>query len=447
MRIGNLLWSVFLFGKVASAESENWPQYRGVQASGVSAVAGPTSWDLESGENVAWKTPIPGLAHASPILWGDRVLVATAVGASEPELRIGVYGDIEPVEEDEEQRWRLLALDKETGDVLWDRLGHVAVPRVKRHTKATHCNSTPATNGEHIVAFFGSEGLFCFDWEGQLIWRKDLGPLDAGFFRVKTAQWGFGSSPALHDGTVVVQCDVQEGSFLAAFRIEDGEELWRTERSDVPTWGTPTIYEGEDRTQVLVNGWHHIGGYDLASGEEVWKLDGGGDIPVPTPIVGDGLVYLTSAHGRTRPMRAIRLTAKGDITPESVEDTNEFIAWVHPKKGSYMKTPVLVGDYVFNSDTVGVARCFDAKTGEVYYEERLERGAGGFTASPVAAGALVYYTSETGRVYILPAGPEFEVLATNELDETCLSTPAVADGVLFFRTRGHLVAIRQDSLN
>lgn len=438
---------VLLVGRFAAVASENWPQFRGPQARGVSAVAAPTSWDVAAGRTVAWKAPIPGLAHASPIVWGDRVFVATAVGETEGELRIGLYGDIEPVVEDEVYKWRLLALDKESGDVIWDQLALEARPRVARHTKATHCNSTPATDGRHIVSLFGSEGLFCFSWDGELLWRKDLGPMDSGFFRVKSAQWGFGSSPVIHEGKVIVQCDVQEGSFLAAFRVEDGEELWRTAREDVPTWSTPTIHSSESGSQALVNGWRHSGGYDLETGAEIWRLDGGGDIPVPTPILGHGMVYLTSAHGSFRPIRAIRLTATGDITPESIEEANDAIAWVHPRKGSYLKTPVLVGDYIFSLDTIGIARCFDALNGEVLYEERLDRDAGGFTASPVCAGDHLYFASETGTVYVVPAKPEFEILATNELGETCLSTPAISDGTLYFRTRHHVMAIGEKELD
>ena len=424
------------------ASETNWPQFRGPHASGVAeGFSTPGSWNVATGENLRWRTDIPGLAHSSPIIWGNRVYVSTAVMPGNPKLKVGLYGEIDPVEEKEAVQWRLLALDKNTGKVLWNTLVFEGIPRIKRHPKSTHCNSTPVTDGEHIVAIFGSEGLFCFDTNGKSLWRKDLGPMDSGYFEVPSAEWGFGSSPVIHDGKAIVLCDVLTNSFLAAFDVADGKELWRTARDDVPTWGTPTIVETGHRQQILANGWHHTGGYDLASGKELWKLDGGGDIPVPTPIFGHGLIYLTSAHGRIHPMRAVRPEATGNITPSEIAHTNEFIAWVHPRQGNYMQTPILVGDYLYGCADYGVVTCFDAKTGKIQYSERLGDGGQGFTASPVAADHKLYFTSELGNVFVLPAEEKFSVAATNHLGETCMSTPAISAGTLFFRTREHLVAI------
>lgn len=422
--------------------AENWPQFRGPNASGLATnVALPVRWNVESGENIRWKTPIPGLAHASPIVWGDRVYVATAVKPGQSELRVGLYGDIKSVDEKEPNQWRLLALDRVSGKVLWNTLAHEGIPRVKRHTKATHCNSTPATDGQRIVAIFGSEGLFCFDTDGKLAWKKDLGPMDSGYFQSPTAQWGFASSPVIHEGKVVVQCDVQKDSFLAVFDLADGRELWRTPRKDVPTWSTPTIAKVGTQTHILVNGWHHTGGYDFATGKEIWKLDGGGDIPVPAPVLGDGVAYFTTAHGRFRPMQAIRLEARGNITPAEPGATNAAIAWAHARQGNYMQTPILVGAHLFGCLDNGVVTCFDAQTGAIKFSERLVPGGQGFTASPVSDGRHLYFPSEVGNVFVVPAGGSFRIAATNTLGETCLSTPAVSDGALLFRTRGHLVAI------
>ena len=419
-----------------------WSQFRGHRASGLLAGAGlPTRWHVGKQENVRWQTGIKGLGHASPIVWGDRVYLATAVTGGVQELDVKFRGDVGSASDNGVQQWRLLAIDKATGAVLFNKVGFEGKPKVKRHTKATHCNSTPTTDGKNLVAIFGSEGLFCFDMEGELRWRKDLGPMDAGWFRVKTAQWGFGSSPVIHDGKVVVLCDVQEGSFLAVYRLEDGKELWKRERKDVPTWGTPTIVEHEGKTQILVNGWHHTGAYDFESGEEIWKLQGGGDIPVPTPVTAHGNVFLSNAHGRHSPMRAVRLSARGEITLRKVDDTSEHIPWVHGRKGAYMATPIVVGKNLYSCDGGGVLTCFDAVSGEIHYRERIGQGGGGFSASPVSDGRHLFFAGETGKVFVVKAGDEFSVVAENELDDTCLASPALAGGMLFFRTRFKLIAI------
>ncbi|MHC4811313.1 MAG: outer membrane protein assembly factor BamB family protein, partial [Planctomycetota bacterium] len=283
----------------------NWPSFRGPAAAGVGDGTTVTEWDVETGTNLLWKTAIPGLGHSSPVIWGDRIFVTTAVPKSgTSELKVGLYGDIAAHTDDRAHAFKLLAIDRRGGEILWQRDAHVGVPRVKRHLKASHANSTPATDGERVVAFFGSEGLYAYDLDGKLLWKKDLGVLDSGFFQVPTAQWGFASSPVLHDGKVIVQVDIQKGSFVAAFDAADGRELWRTPRDEVPTWSTPAVapYTGGDEPslQVVANGWKHIGGYDLESGRELWKLVGGGDIPVPTPVHADGRIVVTSAHGAQR---------------------------------------------------------------------------------------------------------------------------------------------------
>ncbi|MDA0347386.1 MAG: PQQ-binding-like beta-propeller repeat protein [Verrucomicrobia bacterium] len=427
-------------GNAQQTSENNWPQFRGYQANGLDLrKPTPTEWNVESGQNVLWQTPVSGLAHSAPIIWGERIYVTTAVGPGEAELKIGLYGDIAAAEDQGLHQWRLLAIDRKTGQVIFDKLGHEGIPRSVRHTKGTHCNSTPATDGEHIVAYLGSEGLFCFDMDGDLVWKKDLGSMDAGYFKVKTAQWGFASSPVIHDGKVVVQCDVQEGAFLAVFDLESGEEVWRTPRSDVPTWSTPTVVEVQGRMQILVNGWHHTGAYDFESGDEIWKLDGGGDIPVPTPILGDGMAYFTSAHGVFRPMRGIQLTAKGDITPPTIEDTNEAISWVHHRRGNYMQTPILIGDHLYGCDDRGALTCFNPIDGEILFSERLKDN--GFTASPVSDGNHIYVTSEFGKVWVLKVGDAYDEISINDLGDNCLATPAIAQGTLYFRTQHSLLAI------
>jgi outer membrane protein assembly factor BamB len=437
-------WKLLVLSMVLTSHAlaGNWPQFRGAQASGLdTSAAAPVHWNVASGENVRWRTQVAGLAHSSPILWGDRVFLTTATASARADLKVGLYGDIGSADDQGTHQWHLLALDQGTGKVLWDKVEHEAVPRVKRHPKSSHCSSTPATDGSHIVAIFGSEGLFCFDMEGSRLWSKDLGPMDSGFYVVRDAQWGFASSPVIKDGKVIVLCDVQTNSFVACFNLTDGKEVWRTPRTDVPTWGTPAVVDAAGQIQVLVNGWHHTGSYDFATGKEIWSLDGGGDIPVPTPIVANGLAYFTSAHGQSRPIRAIRLNARGNITPADPGATNAAIAWAHARRGNYMQTPIVVGDHLYACFDTGVLTCFDAQTGAVQYSERLGGGAEGFSSSPVSDGRNIYFGSELGHVFVVPAGKTFSIVATNALDETCMATPALSAGTLFYRTREQLVAI------
>jgi outer membrane protein assembly factor BamB len=316
------------------------------------------------------------------------------------------------------------------------------VPTIKRHTKSTHANSTLATDGEHLVAMLGSEGLYAFDMQGNQLWKKDLGVLDSGFFMVPEAQWEFASSPVIHEGTLVIQADVQKGSFIAAFDVKTGREKWRTPRNDVPTWSTPTIHTVNGRTQIVVNGWHHTGAYDFETGREIWQLDGGGDIPVPRPVAGGGLVFITNAHGRLSPVYAIRETATGDISLKPGETTNEHVAWSVPRGGAYMITPVLYDGLLYVSRNNGVFKAFEAASGREVYEQRLGDGTTGFTASLVAADGKVYFSSEDGDVFVVKAGREFALLAKNPVGEILMATPAISEGALYFRTDKSLVAVK-----
>jgi outer membrane protein assembly factor BamB len=422
----------------------DWPQFRGILATGIAeGYPLPSSWDIAKGQGLSWKTPIPGLGLSSPIVWGDLVCLSTAIsGQKDAGLRVGLYGDVKPVADDTEHEWRVYCLDKKTGTARWQQSVLKAVPKIKRHTKATHANSTLATDGERLIAFFGSEGLYAFDLKGKPLWKKDLGVLDAGWFVDPSAQWETGSSPILHDNVVVIQADVQKGSFLAAFDAGDGRELWRTPRTDVPTWGTPTVHQVKGQTQLIVNGWRHIGAYDFKTGKEIWKLQGGGDIPVPTPVVHDGLIFITNAHGPKAPVYAIRETATGDITLAEGATANAGVAWSAARDGGYMCTPLVYKGLVYIVKYNGVLSVYDARTGEVKYQQRLAGATSAFTSSPIGADGKVYLASEEGHVFVLKAGPTFEVLAENDMGESVLATPAVSEGALLYRTQGHLMAIK-----
>jgi outer membrane protein assembly factor BamB len=425
------------------ASDTNWPAFRGANASGVAeGFPLPVQWDIATSKNVLWKTTIPGLGNSSPIVWGDRLYVTTAVsGIVKPEWRPGLYGDIASVKDDTPHRWIVYCLDRGTGKIVWERTVVTGVPKVKRHPKSTHASSTMATDGRRLLAFFGSEGLHCFDMNGKPLWSRDFGVLNSAYFEAPDAQWEFGSSPVIYKDMVIVQCDVLKGSFIAALSLSDGKDIWRTTRDDVPTWGTPAIYAGGAKPQVIVNGFKHVGGYDLATGKPVWRLAGGGDIPVPTPLVAGDLVLVTNAHGQAAPFLAVRPTATGDISLAPGATTNEFVAWSYPRDGSYMGTPIVYGDVVFNCRWNGVLNAYELKSGKRLFQQRLGSGTSAFTASAVAGDGKIYLANEDGDVYVLKAGTAFQVLATNQLGESCLASPAISGGVIYFRTATRIVAV------
>jgi outer membrane protein assembly factor BamB len=435
------LWAIYLLAISTFGAGTNWPQFRGPSAGGIGTGTPPLQWNVDKGANVLWKTAIPGLGHSSPVVWGDRIFITSAVPANgEASLKVGLYGDIAPVKGEPAQSFNVYCLDRKTGKILWQRVAASGPPKIMRHPKSTHANPTPATDGKHLVAFFGSEGLFTYDLKGKLLWRKDFGVLDSGFYMVPAAQWGFASSPVIHDHMVIVQADVQKDSFLAAYQIDTGKELWRSSRNDVPTFGSPAVVPytagGRESWQVVVNGWKHIGGYDLISGKELWSLKGGGDIPVPTPVFAEGLVVVTNAHGKGRPIYAIHTDAQGDIT-----GSKSAIAWSEERGGNYMQTPLLDGGLGYFCFDSGVLTVYKLSTGERQYQQRLGGGTSGFTSSAVAAGGHLYITNEEGHTYVLALGPQYQLLAENDLGETVMATPAIKDGVLYVRGAKHLFAL------
>lgn len=433
----------------AAADEANWPQFRGPNGAGFDDSAPTlTEWDVPGGKGVLWKTAIPGLAHSSPIIWGDRLFVTTAVASGgEASLKVGLYGAGDSAEDLVDTEWKVYCLDRASGRVMWEQTSCRGVPKVKRHTKATQANSTPATDGKVVVASFGSEGLYAYDLEGQLLWSKDLGVLDVGPHDGLELQWGYASSPIIHDGTVYVQCDVKKEPCLLAFDARDGSQRWRAARDDVPGWCTPAILATPDGPQVVVNGCKHMGGYDARTGREIWRMSGGGGIPVPAPVVAGDLILLTSNHqpiddrSPGQPVFAVRADARGDITMPKDAKSGPHVAWVLTGRGNYMQTPLVYRGLAYLCKDNGVATCYDVRTGEQKWRERIGDGRSGFTASPVAADGRVYWTSEEGGVVVVAAGPEFRKLAVNNNDEICMATPAIAGGTLYFRTRGHVIAI------
>ncbi len=419
-----------------------WPGYRGYMASGVLDNANlPLTFDFNNSENIKWKIEIPGMGISSPVIWENRLFITTAISDEDDAgFKPGLYGDVNPVNNASVHEWKVYCINKSSGKIIWERTSYKGVPKIKRHPKSTHANTTTATDGRHVVAFFGSEGLYCYDIAGNLLWQKDFGVLKSVFFSMRNAEWEFASSPVIHNGVVIIQCDVLENSFVAAYDVKTGRELWKSERDEYPGWCTPNIYTNEGRTYVAVNGFKHIGGYDFATGKEVWRMSGGGDIPIPTPIIGKNLIYFNSAHGKFSPIIAVRTNAAGDITLKGNETSNGGVKWSIPRGGSYMHTMLLYRDLLYNVNWNGTISCLDPASGKEVYNAKLG-SAGSFIASPVASDGRIYIVDEEGTVYIIKDGNTYSLLAEIPMNDICMTAPAITDGTIYFRTQHHLIAV------
>ena len=447
------LAAVPLLNQVTENE-QNWPSFRGSNGLGV-AEGFPvrTSWNADdtAGRLVGcrWRSDVPGLGHSSPVLWGDRIFVPTAIardgrvplqlGGDAGVNRSDWTGSTDAADDKGEQTWAVICYDKKSGQEVWRKTARIGKPRSTRHAKATHANTSLTTDGRHLVGFFGSEGLYCYDLDGRLLWSRDLGIVNVSKYGIG---WGYGSSPAIHKDRLALQCDDPDNPFLAVLRLSDGKELWRVSRKGVceRSWSSPLIHAGPNLTQVVTNGWPWIVSYDLETGDEIWRLQGGGDNPIPTPFVANGWIYITSSHGPAAPIFVIRPDARGDISLTGRASANDAIVWSANRGGSYLSTPVVYRGYMYFGYVTGVVRCFDANTGKRMYEKRLDPGAA-ITSSLVAADGKVFCPSENGIVYVLEAGPDFKLLARNQMSEPCFATPAISQGVLYFRTTGSLIAV------
>jgi outer membrane protein assembly factor BamB len=427
-----------------AAPAQHWPQFRGPNASGVAAGAKtPVTWDVANGTNVRWKTPIPGIAVSSPIVWGNQVFVTTAIsGDPKAGFRHGLYGDVEPVNDATIHQWKVYCLNLADGKILWEKLAHQGAPRTKRHPKSSQASCTPATNGKVVVAHFGSEGLYGYDLSGKLLWKADLGRLDAGWFFDPDYEWGAASSPIIYRDKVIVQADIQKDSFVAAYRLSDGKQVWKTVRDELPSWGTPTIFESGGRTELVTHATKFIRGYDPASGKELWRLSGNSEITAPTPIVAHGLVFITNGYRGVQPIFAVRPGARGDISLQDGQESSDYIAWSKKRGGPYTPTPLVYSDLLYVISNNGVLSAYQARTGERLYQERVGAG-GAYSASPVAAGGNLYLSSEDGDIYVVKAGPKYELLGKNAMEEVLMATPAIAGDMLVVRGMKHVFGIAE----
>lgn len=424
----------------ASINAQNWPSFRGLNASGVAEGTNPpVTWDLEKTQNVLWKTQIPGLSHASPIVWDNNIYVITAISSDTKASFQPKDRSISLATDDAKHTWMIYALDKRTGKITWTNKAYEGVPRAKRHVKATQANSTPVTDGRYVVAVFGSEGLACYDTSGKLLWKQDLGVLNPGLWDDKNSSWGHSSSPVIYRDLVIVQADGHSQSFLAAFNLKDGKQAWRVERNEITSWATPTVYQGTNRAELIANGGRYIRGYDPLTGKELWRFsDSDTEVKMQAPLVAHELIYVTGGYPPGRKMYAFRPGATGDISLKAGEDKNAFLAWSSSKGSPYTPTPIVYGDLFYVLADNGVLSAYEAKTGESVYQQRLPSS---FSASPIAADGKLYLASEDGDVFVVKAGRQYELLSRNSMGQPLMATPALSQGMLIVRGESAIYAI------
>lgn len=424
---------------------ESWPRWRGPNADGTASPSAnpPLTWSQE--ENVRWKTELPGEGSATPIVWQDRIFIVAAIdtgripegaglverGAADGERGGGRRrGLSEPVPETLYQ-FCVICYDRKTGDELWREVATETVPHEGGHSTNTFASGSPVTDGKHLFVTFASYGVYCYDLDGRLQWKRDLGQMQT------RAGFGEGSSPALHDDTLVVPWDHEGESALYALDARSGETLWHVERDEPTTWATPLIVENGGRTQVITNGTNRARSYDLADGSLIWECGGQATNPIPSPVANDRFAYCMTGY-RGYAIYAIPLDAKGDVT-----DSDE-IAWSRTDVGPYISSPVLYkGQLYVTKGRDGILFSLDAETGEPVIDQTRLPGLSTLYASLVAAADRIYITDRGGKTLVIRHGSEFEVLALNELGETTDASPVLVDDQIILRGSRHLYCIEQ----
>jgi len=427
----------------AAAHAQHWPSFRGPNGSGIAdARPLPVTWDGEKSVNILWKTGVPGLGHSSPVVWGDRVFVTSAESSAKNLDFNAKNAGIDPATDASIHQWRVYSLDKQTGRIIWSRTAHQGVPKVKRHVKATQANATPVTNGRVVIAAFGSEGIYAYGMDGTLLWKQDVGILDPGYAGQPELQWGYASSPVIHQNLVILQCDIQKNSFIVAFNLADGKQMWRVSRDELPAWSTPVIYQGPARTELVTSGSLYYRGYDPLTGKELWRLRDDTQVKVPSPVVAHGLYFLSGGNPRGRDFYAIRAGGNGDLSIAADATSSQQVVWRKTRGSPYTPTPLVYGDYLYVCNDNGVLTAYHARTGEQIYQNRIGTTNSTFSASPIASAGRLYLSSEDGEVFVIKAGPEYELLSVNRMGEPLMATPAASDGMIVMRGQRHLFAVR-----
>jgi outer membrane protein assembly factor BamB len=368
--------------------------------------------------------------------------VTTAVSsAANSQFVHGLTDTAASADDNSRHSWRVYCLDRATGRIIWEKAVYEGAPKVKRHVKASYANSTPATDGKYLVVSFGSEGLYCFDLDGKILWQQDLGILDGGWTADPESHFGFGSSPIIYKQLAIVQCDTQSQSFIAGYDLADGKLVWQSARAEDSSWSTPAMYESKDHAELITSGTKYYRGYDPLTGKELWRLADGVDVKIPTPVIAHGLYFLSGgdAHAR-RTFYALRAGLKGEIKPAENLDGGKSIAWQSPVIKPHIVTPIVYRDYLYVCTDNGVLTQYQAKTGEPGYRARLGNG-GAFSSSPIAANGNLYFASEDGDVFVVKVGPAYELLARNPMGEVMMATPAITGKMIIIRGQHHVFGI------
>jgi outer membrane protein assembly factor BamB len=465
------------------AHAANWPGFRGPNGSAVSDEPSlPSEWGKD--KNVAWKVAIPGYGWSSPVVWGDKVFVTTAVSDKQKKPSGGFgppgggfgppgggefgpkggFGRQEPP--DDVYKFQILCLSAADGKILWRETARESKPTIPTQASNTYATETPVTDGERVYAYFGMHGLYAYDFVGKQVWKLDLGSYPTAMGN------GTGSSPALADGKVFVQCDNERESFLVAVDAKTGKEAWRTKRTERTGYSTPLVWKNKERTEIVCVGSQKARSYDPATGKQLWELGGMSGQPKASPAATEDLLFVGTGGGPggmmggggfgppggrkggpgggpkggfgmggSRPLFAVKPGAGGDLTLKDGAKSSDSIAWKDEKAGPQTPSPLVYQGYLYILDERGgTLTCYDVKTGKQQYKERL--GGRGFTASPWANDGKVYCLDDSGTTHVVQAGPTFKELGKNVLNGMSWSTPAVGSGSVFLRTVDTLYCLR-----
>lgn len=432
----------------------NWHHWRGPLANGTAVNANPPLTWSES-ENIRWKVPVPGLGHATPIIWEDRIFIQTAIKIEKTEAeekteeKTGTesvdnnpFSGFLPQEQENRGRrgnrgidpyqFRLITYNRSDGSILWEKTLREESPHEGKHNDSSYASNSPVTDGEHIYAYFGSRGLYCLDMTGDLIWEKDLGNMR------KAGTFGEGSCPIIHGDIIVILQDQEEQSFITALDKRTGDEIWKMERDERTTWTSPIVVEHNGGSQVIVPATNRTRSYDLENGEVLWECGGMTRNVIPSPVYTDGHVYVISGF-RGASLQAIDLdVADGDITG------TDAVVWEYNRDTPYVPSPMLSGNIIyFLKGNNGILSAIDRNTGAKYYGPERVAGIGGVYSSIAGAADRVYVASRNGTVTVLKDGPEFEVLAENKLEDSFNASPAFVGNELYLRGTTHLYCIAE----